>query len=423
MSGDTGVINPLVRWSFYALVFSLAFEVGSGRELPFEVPTLLACIFLFIALIQPRACFRPPPRAFWWFAIYVWLYITLIILEGFEHVEMAYKRVFYLVVLLLLFWVAYNLMRHEQIARTTLFLFGVSCAVLTALHYLGFLSKALNPHAADRASVMGQNPANLAGILTVGLLALVGLTYGSNRSILRPRFLVWPLFAMIAFFIVSTGSRGPLLAFVAGLSVFILRRGNARLKLRNALIISAGVVMIIWFAFHSQSLQQRFGASLATGNLAGREQIFPAAWQMFLEKPLLGWGPVSKNFEIQRRARYPSVESRDPHNLILEVLTGTGLLGGIPILLGTWLCVRAAWKARFGAHGVLPLAMLVATFLINMSMDWLYSKTYWLTLAYALASGSPVLRKVIQRAAAAPSVRAGRLVLSSPRQREGPVLT
>src|SRR5207244_13447285 len=51
-------------------------------------------------------------------------------------------------------------------------------------------------------------------------------------------------------------------------------------------------------------------------------------------------------------------------------------------------CLRAAWQARRGSQGVLPLAMIVTVLMANMSGLWLYKKLNWIVLAYALASCS-----------------------------------
>jgi O-antigen ligase len=137
----------------------------------------------------------------------------------------------------------------------------------------------------------------------------------------------------------------------------------------------------------------RFEDALVRGDLAKREDLYPTAWKMFLERPLLGWGPVNHNYELEWRLRDPRYIEQDTHNLLLELLTATGLLGAIPFLAGTWLCMRAAWRARAGPRGVLPVAMGITVLMINMSVDWIFTKTFWLVLAYALASGSPLVKR------------------------------
>ena len=135
-------------------------------------------------------------------------------------------------------------------------------------------------------------------------------------------------------------------------------------------------------------MKNRWEDSVRTGNLAGREQLYPALWNMFLEKPVLGWGPVTNQHELAIRIGERERSTRAAHNVVLELLTATGLIGTIPFLLGGWLCLRDAWRARGGDHGILPVALFASVFLSNMSGDWIAGKLIWLMLAFAAASVS-----------------------------------
>ena len=67
--------------------------------------------------------------------------------------------------------------------------------------------------------------------------------------------------------------------------------------------------------------------------------FFSAAWEMFLEKPLIGWGPANNISELGSRLGLGSAIGM-PHNVYLWLLTETGLLGTVPFLAGLWLCWR-----------------------------------------------------------------------------------
>jgi O-antigen ligase len=79
---------------------------------------------------------------------------------------------------------------------------------------------------------------------------------------------------------------------------------------------------------------------------------------------------------------------RDTHNLGLELMTSTGLVGTIPFLIGMGLCVLAAWRARRGEQGVLPMAMIALVLVGNLSGNFLVFKLYWVMLAFAVASAA-----------------------------------
>ena len=77
--------------------------------------------------------------------------------------------------------------------------------------------------------------------------------------------------------------------------------------------------------------------------------------------------------------------------MLLEILTSTGLFGTVPLLICVILCLLAAWRARRGSQGALPIVIVVTVILINMSGNWIASKLDWLMMACAMASANPLL--------------------------------
>jgi hypothetical protein len=84
---------------------------------------------------------------------------------------------------------------------------------------------------------------------------------------------------------------------------------------------------------------------------------------------------------------------------VLDVLTTAGLLGAIPFLLATWLCLHAAWRGRAGPCGVLPLALVLALLASNMTQNRLAGPLFWLVMALGFASKSAVDDRLPDRAA------------------------
>src|SRR2546429_3600125 len=93
-------------------------------------------------------------------------------------------------------------------------------------------------------------------------------------------------------------------------------------------------------------MRNRLFAAAESGQLAGRERIYPALLVMIRERPVLGWGPVENQVELERRLQDPGYVKRDAHNLLLELLTSTGVAGPIPFLLAPLACVRSASRVR-----------------------------------------------------------------------------
>jgi O-antigen ligase len=311
----------------------------------------------------------------------------------------------------LLFWTAYNLMRSEVIAKNALLVFIFSCGLMALLLRSGYLESTsdLGARYSGRLSGMGQNPNSLAANLALGILSVVGLTYGTNKRILKFRSLYLVLIPLMGVCLINTTSRGGFMALGVGLLAFVLKRGDARLKIKSLTAVLILLLFFVWGSYYSGSMWNRYQKTIEDGNMAEREEIFPDAWEMFLEKPLIGWGPVNNNYELATRTAEEGRENlqRDTHNLWLEVLTATGLVGAIPFFAGVWICSRAAWKARAMTFGALPVVLMITMFVLNASMNWIQSKQAWLVFAFALASSNALPGNVNQARGAAGSIQPG----------------
>jgi O-antigen ligase len=240
------------------------------------------------------------------------------------------------------------------------------------------------------------DPNGLAGCLSLGLLAVAGLAYRARKNALPLRLCALPVLAMITISLLRTGSRGGLIALGVGFLAFLV--GDSRLwtRPRNVLILLLGFGAFVWGASHSYTVRTRFQESIESRTMTLRERSFPLAWEMFLDRPLTGWGPVTNTDELGARLAHPSYPRMDTHNLVLYVLTATGVLGAIPFFWGTGLCVWTAWRARRGPQGALAFAMIATTLMADMSVSGLDWKHHWLVMAFALASRSAPLRGPIR---------------------------
>jgi O-antigen ligase len=378
---------PLVQAGLYLLVASIPFEYPE-RSIPLEIPTLTGAVFLLTTLFHPRACYSRVPAAALWFAAYLAVFLVSVTTGDGEYASEGIAEFVVVLQGVLVLLAAGNLMQDERIARRSMATLVAACAVRAALPFLGFAKTANTVWTGgERVSALGQNANSAAMILAAGLVALIGLTF-VRRSRSRLRFLITGILgALLGFAVLETGSRGGLASLLAGMLVFALAADSLRLRLRNGAIAVVAISLLTFATLRLPVMKNRLEDSMRTGNMAGREQLYPALWAMFLERPVQGWGPVTNTYELAQRIGERERPHRAAHNIVLELLTATGLVGTVPFLVGAWLCVRGAWQARRGEHGVLPLAIFASLLIANMSGDWIASKLVWLVLAYALASG------------------------------------
>jgi O-antigen ligase len=376
----------VLQGSLYLLVASLPFEYPE-RTIPLEIPTLTGAVFLLVTLLHPRRCYGRLPAPALWFGAYLAAFLLSIVVGQAERATEAVAEFVVVLQGVLVFLAAANVMQDEKVARRTLLTLVAACSVRAALPLLG-LGRTTSPvwTGGERISALGQNANSAAMIMAAGLVALIGLTLVRRQKSTASLILAISLSILLSLAIVETGSRGGFVALLGGVLVLALAASTWRQRLRNGAIAVLAVSLLAVAALRLPMMKNRL-LDAKTGNLAGREQLYPALWGMFLEKPVMGWGPINNTYELAGRIGEREWPKRAAHNIVLELLTAGGLVMALPFLVAGWLAALSAWRARAGEHGVLPLALFCSLFLSNMSGDWVASKLIWLVLAYAFVSG------------------------------------
>ena len=371
-----------IRYTFYAFIMLIPFENAYTDlvSLVGTLPLLSGMAFVGVALLQPRICFAPPPGAFWCFAGYVVAYIILGTTQTPMYAGPMFSRLLTLIQMLILVWIASNLFKYPEICKGALLALVASSTIKATLQMLGVGAGIAKQ---GRVTMFADNPNSVAITLALSLVALIGIIYGRMTIEKKMTLLAWSAVAVMGIALVMTGSRSAQLGFVSGLLVLLLKEGNAGAKFKMGLIVVSVFALLVGVTYTNEGMRARWERTLYDGDVAQRDKIMPLAWDMFLEKPVLGWGPVTHSFELGRRVGKPS---RDAHNVYLSVLIETGLLGAIPFFAGLWLSLRSAWRARSGMEGVLPMAMLVCLLFINLGGTMHAGKMFWVLMAYVLGS-------------------------------------
>lgn len=375
-------ILPSIRYLFYLLVFAMPFETASTETVSIigSIPMLLGMALTGAALLQPRVCFNPPPGAFWCFVGYFVVCLALGVTQNLEYIRPVLGRLGTFAQLLLLMWICFNLYRYTEICRNAILSFVVACAVLSVFIVVGVGTVSAGQ---GRTTLFGDNANTAGATLSLGLIALVGITYGRITVERRITLLAWIIFPIMGTAIIMTGSRGALLGLVMGIALLSIRGGAWDVKLKLGSIAALAIGFVVFTALTDDTMRIRLERSYYLGETAGRDKIHALAWMMIFEKPMLGWGPVYNFIELGSRL---GLSVRDTHSIYLSVLTESGLLGSILFFGGLGLLVKAAWNARTRIEGSLPMAMLSCLLIVNLTLTWQNRKLFWLIAAYVLAS-------------------------------------
>lgn len=236
-------------------------------------------------------------------------------------------------------------------------------------------------------------PNHLATVLSAGMVACCYLF--ARQAIRTPMYCL--LLTGVAVGVSFTGSRMSWLqaALIVVANYFLLESKCRTYCFRivakywflvtfpmAAMLFGAIIVSTLDALLHLQlhNSVSRFGGEQQLG---GRAAIWSYAWKMFLDHPLLGvgWGEFS-NSQYRLADTMGPVEAADnAHNLFLDVLAKTGLLGGALILvpLFAWLVrVVKALAARQPSHQKLFALTLVGVIAIHAMLEYPQAYAYFL---------------------------------------------
>lgn len=173
----------------------------------------------------------------------------------------------------------------------------------------------------------------VANGVSLNLLALIALDAFRRRRL--PGMVALALAAIVPLAALATKTRAVWLSF-SGSVVLLLFSHFPRVRRTCLILAVAGGVGLVTMAFMgsqddtmTERLQERSPVDF-------RMAVYQAGWEMFLEKPLLGWDPEEMQSELTRRISDFHQEAFYFHNTYLEIVVEHGLLGlGLYIWLVT----------------------------------------------------------------------------------------
>lgn len=171
--------------------------------------------------------------------------------------------------------------------------------------------------AGARTAAFGGGPNIFSRVTILGFIALVGL-------IVIRKLPVWTI-AISPVMIVATvasGSRGGMLAGLAGVAVLLPLLGHLR---RSQLLAALGILLIFALVVYrryadvvDQTISGRVvDLTLQQGYSSGRGRLVAAAWDMFEARPIAGWGLTGFADQYGQGFTYP-------HNMVLQALAEGG---------------------------------------------------------------------------------------------------
>jgi len=206
------------------------------------------------------------------------------------------------------------------------------------------LDESLGYHADRARGPLLQAVANGVSLNLLGVLALHAFLRGRIRGLKAGLLL-----ASLPVAILATMTRAVWLSFVVSIGVLIFLSHNRRLRricVAVTIVGALGLLIALSFDDQRKALSERLHES---GPLDFREAVYAGGWQMFLEKPITGWGVNQMPAELARHVSGYKEKELFPHNTYLEILVEHGIFG---LALYAWLM----WEIFQLGRGLIPRA-------------------------------------------------------------------
>lgn len=198
----------------------------------------------------------------------------------------------------------------------------------------------------------------------------------------------------------ASGSRGATAGALVGLTVFLaFRRGitiGPRALARGLaamLIVGACSFLLYRSDYFPETLRTRIDRTLAAESslVQDRTTLAQAGWQAFSESPFLGIG--LDNFRYVSDRYLPTVTQQLPHNLWLQLLVHTGILGTLGFLgiVVSWfgIMLRAQRVQTVAGRRELAWAFIASMCAIqtfHMFIPVLIQRPYWWVFGLGLSA-------------------------------------
>lgn len=184
------------------------------------------------------------------------------------------------------------------------------------------------------------------------------------------------LFIIISFIgILASTSRTAILATLISITIYILIKNRFKLFNKDILLFSFAILFASSISFYiSPEIKQRVESFQTTFTskgdmMSGRYQVYQKAYEIFLQSPIVGNGIKSANY-LSQSNKFIEI-AKHPHNIWLEILMDTGVIGLFGFLIFIFFLLHSAFTATSNSY------IIKATIWATLSSIFLSSLSSW----------------------------------------------
>ncbi len=382
------ILTRLQNYALYFYTFSLNMEFfdpfNTGGN--FSFAKLSGLIYFFLILISYDKYFVLQKRVVY-FLWPLWVVFLIMTINGIAQINFVSNNFFHVSFFLnlIMFYIMINHgMKNKDVMDSAMMAYALG-AVLVSLFMFFDIGVSINSD--GRTTVFGSNynelgiKSSLALIILVNFLFIDRLRFGVNRY----WFLVLISFLLIA--IIQAGSRSALVSLILSLIIMIvLFKGENYIKrMFFYVFVFTFLVFGYYLLQNSEMMIDRLSAIGVTasdhnGPLGGRLHIWKAYSILAIDHWIIGLG--LSGFEYHSVQLFGVV--RSVHNVLLEIMLYTGIVGLSFLLLFIFRIMRSAFRVSRYASDDLPMLFLPVIFVVVGANQMLVVKFSWMLLAYII---------------------------------------
>jgi O-antigen ligase len=262
--------------------------------------------------------------------------------------------------------------RDFKIANRAILSLALGSVFLALFYFLGI---GVDPDENGRISIFGDNP-NFVGIkMAISIILILFIVIQNSLHFNWLRYMLFFPIPIMLKLLIETGSRISLISFILMMFVgfYFVKKNGFLIKVLLFIIFSGLVFYIYNFILENQFLLLRLSSSIEDKDLAGREVIYIEIWEVIKNNFLIGIGQTGY---------FAKFGVGSPHNVLLEILCYSGILGLTMYLLFLFNILRTAFKAKVIEKNILPLILLIPLFGLIFTGQILTLKLGWVIFSY-----------------------------------------
>jgi O-antigen ligase len=247
----------------------------------------------------------------------------------------------------------------------------------------------------SRVTATGWDENYLAATLAIGIpLSIYLLIYQRNKILYWLNLFYLPL---ALFCIILTASRGGMLVALFSLMVFPLIffsiNHELRIKLVSFIILLA-IMTLLWLPGNYDKIAMNVDRiaetpeRIRTGDLALRQHIWKAGWEVFKDNPIVGVGSAGFSHAMVEYF----YERRGAHNSYLSVLVDSGIIGIILFLSMFVIAILPNFDLPPPDKWIY-IILLISLIIALIPITWETNKTTWFLLSILTLENSYVVRR------------------------------